>query len=81
MYKFGKLNKKEITLIYNISFKDKDKAKTNGLKWKNDLKKWCLIIYNENEILTKLEENKNFELNNIIGLNNFNEEILKFMKQ
>lgn len=81
MYKFGKLNKKEITLIYNISYKDKDKAKTNGLKWKNDLKKWCLIIYNENEILKKLEENKNFELNNIIGLNNFNEEILKFMKQ
>lgn len=81
MYKFGKINKKEITLIYNISYKDKDKAKTNNFKWNHDLKKWCLIIYNENEILTKLEENKNFELNNIIGLNNFNDEILKFMKQ
>lgn len=77
-YPFGKI--KPLKVFYKIPHILKDDAKSSGLRWDPDSKRWYTNV-KYNSLLETLEKNKRFWLLEIVGLYERTEEINKYFKE
>jgi|LakMenEpi03Aug12_release.lakeMendotaPanAssembly.Ray.scaffolds.fasta_scaffold1099059_1 hypothetical protein len=76
-YQFGKTE--PLKVFYKIPYVLKDDAKSSGLRWDPNSKRWYTTV-NPDVLLETLDKNQRFWLLEIVGLTERTEEINKYFK-
>ncbi len=76
-YQFGKTE--PLKVFYKIPYALKDDAKSCGMRWDPESKRWYKTVYPD-VLLETLDKNQRFWLLEIVGLTERTEEINKYFK-